>query len=70
MLRTLVTIPLRLVQPHPGIRFYLFRRYLRCTKVPLTQRDIAFLYTPTSTRSGHDVSAHATGMRGEGRGRG
>eukprot|EP00798_Chlamydomonas_sp_ICE-L_P014457 gene14457-20469_t len=55
MFRTLVAVPLRLVIPHPGVRFYVFRRWLRCTSVPLAERDKAFLYTLTSPRYGADL---------------
>ena len=35
---------MRMLVPHPGARFYIFRRWLRCTGTRLTARDKAFLY--------------------------
>ncbi|GAX72907.1 hypothetical protein CEUSTIGMA_g362.t1 [Chlamydomonas eustigma] len=56
MFRALVYVPMRMVIPHPASRFYIFRRWLcRCTFAPVTQRDKAFLYQPTSPRYGFEV---------------
>eukprot|EP00798_Chlamydomonas_sp_ICE-L_P017208 gene17208-23528_t len=54
LLRTLVSIPLKLVLPHPGVRMYLLRRYFRCSPV-LTVRDRAVLYAPVSPRYGFEI---------------
>eukprot|EP00798_Chlamydomonas_sp_ICE-L_P013783 gene13783-19691_t len=52
MFRGLVAVPMRMVVPHLGVRFYVFRRWLRFSSTPLTERDKAFLYAPTSVRYG------------------
>ena len=46
---------MRMLIPHPAVRFYVFRRWLRCSSVPLTLRDKAFLYQPTSVRYAFEV---------------
>ena len=46
---------MRMLVPHPAVRFYIFRRWLRCSKAPLTLRDKAFLYQPTSIRYAFEV---------------
>ena len=56
MFRTLVSIPMRLLIPHPQLRFYIFRRWIfRSSSIPLTPRDKAFLYAPTSPRYGFEI---------------
>jgi hypothetical protein len=57
MLRAMVLMPMRLFLPHIGIRMFIFRRFLfRCSTAPLTDRERAVLYAPTSPRIGVEVS--------------
>ncbi len=48
------------IRTHTGIRMFLLRRYVfRCTAAPLTERERAMLYAPTSPRIGVEYGAHA-----------
>ncbi|GLI62080.1 hypothetical protein VaNZ11_004639 [Volvox africanus] len=54
MFRVFVSVPLRMLWPHIGIRMYLIRRYLRFSCI-ITQRERAFLMAPVSPRYGFEV---------------
>ncbi|KAG2500669.1 hypothetical protein HYH03_001435 [Edaphochlamys debaryana] len=54
MFRAMVTVPLRMLWPHIGIRMYLLRRYLRLSCV-ITAREKAALMAPVSPRYGFEI---------------
>ncbi|GFH28740.1 uncharacterized protein HaLaN_27281, partial [Haematococcus lacustris] len=53
LFRAFVGIPARLLIPHVGVRLFLVRRYLRCSRF-ITERDKALLYAPVSPRYGFE----------------
>ncbi|EFJ49655.1 hypothetical protein VOLCADRAFT_104236 [Volvox carteri f. nagariensis] len=54
MFRVFVSVPVRMLWPHIGIRMYLIRRYLRLSCI-ITRRERAFLMAPVSPRYGFEV---------------